>query len=157
MGGAGVAVLAPPSHPGCAKQVCLPLTTPPSYCSTWQGAGSTAGEATLLWGGGAQARPGWLDAPPGCAPPHSSSRSFLFFKLMLLWVLSCLYENKNNPKASIHTQPLPEALTALGATPTTTDRQETTGAAVCPQGVQGSPHPTQGPVPAQGTVRLPTP
>lgn len=28
---------------------------------------------------------------------------------MLLWVLSCLYENKNNPKASASAWPLPEA------------------------------------------------
>lgn len=48
------------------------------------------------------------------AAPNSSSCSFLFFKLMLLWVLSCLYENKNNPKASASAQPLPEALTTAG-------------------------------------------
>lgn len=38
---------------------------------------------------------------------------FLFFKLTLLWGLSCLYENKNNQKASATAQPLPEALQAL--------------------------------------------
>lgn len=54
---------------------------------------------------------GWV-LPP--ALPHSSSCSFLFFKLMLLWVLSCLYENKNNLKASASAWPLPEALNAPG-------------------------------------------
>lgn len=45
---------------------------------------------------------------------HSSSCSFLFFNLMLLWVLSCLYENKNNLSASAGAQPLPKALPAPG-------------------------------------------
>lgn len=134
-----MAVLAPP-HPSCAKQVCLPLTTPPSHCSTQWGAGSTAeGGLTLLWEGGPKHGLGGWMLPPAVPHPTLLPALFLFFKLMLLWVLSCLYENKNNPKASIHTQPLPEALTALGTTPPPTDRQETPGVAACPWGRYRTP------------------
>lgn len=87
-----------------------------------------------------------------CSPwlcPTLLPALFLFFKLMLLWVLSCLYENKNNPKASAGAQPLPEALTAAGdpspaPPPTgsacaTTCRQEPLELLPVPRGAAGIP------------------
>lgn len=47
---------------------------------------------------------------------------FLFFNLMLLWVLSCLYENKNNLRASASAQPLPKG-------------------SACTRGLSPAPHP----------------
>lgn len=55
----------------------------------------------------------WAAGPPRLHPTLLPAL-FLFFKLMLLWVLSCLYENKNNLRASAGAWPLPKTLPALG-------------------------------------------
>lgn len=70
------------------------------------------GLGVTLMGGGSEHGLGGR-VPPGL---HSTllPALFLFFNLMLLWVLSCLYENKNNPSASASAQPLPKALPTPG-------------------------------------------
>lgn len=110
MGGVGLGQLqALPCPLSRAVPNRLTLAPPaPQPCSALQARGDTAQGAHTTGGGSEHGLGGRV--PPRQCPTLLPALFFLFFNLMLLWVLSCLYENKNNLRASAGAQPLPKAL-----------------------------------------------
>lgn len=129
-GGCGVGAAAGPAvPPGRAKPLtlahCCPTALPCPAGGTRPGGLTLRGVAlSMAWAAGS---PPWQH--PTLLP---ALFFFLFFNLMLLRVLSCLYENKNNLRASAGAQPLPKALPAPGgsAWPPTPQNAMTKGGGV---------------------------
>lgn len=147
------APLCPPPRP-CQTDSCW-LTPAPLHCrprDTARGAHTTGVGLSMAWVAG---------SPPGCTPLFFLLFFFLFFNLMLLWGLSCLYENKNNLRASAGAQPLPKALPTPGGSAQPTTPQNDQGQGLClSQGGGGSLHsscPRQGFVPTAGSTWIEQP